>query len=238
MPCLRPQVGSSRTLAVGKPSAPALGAVDGTAEQPGRAQEFGRLHHLALAERAAPRIPAGPRPRAAARYRRQSRAAPALLLQIGRRAGALVAEMKVETDRRRRRCRSVRPGCARRNRPPRWRRARRRRHDDGAVEPARRQQAQLVALAGELEQRVLRARNSRGCSTKVKAAALRPSALAQARRRSRRGGRGARRRNCRSPPPCRAAARYRWPARRGARAIWKAWVAISSSCRRFGAAYG
>ncbi len=29
-------------------------------------------------------------------------------------------------------------------------------HDDGAVEPARRQQAQLVALAGELEQRVLR----------------------------------------------------------------------------------
>ena len=30
-------------------------------------------------------------------------------------------------------------------------------HDDGAVEPARRQQAQLVARAGELEQRVLRA---------------------------------------------------------------------------------
>ena len=29
-------------------------------------------------------------------------------------------------------------------------------HDDGAVEPGRRQQAQLVALAGELEQRVLR----------------------------------------------------------------------------------
>ena len=29
-------------------------------------------------------------------------------------------------------------------------------HDDGAVEPARRQQAQPVALAGELEQRVLR----------------------------------------------------------------------------------
>ena len=79
MPCLRPQAGSSRRLAVGKAElAPALVAMDHLAgDEPGRAEQFGRLHHLAL--RSAPRAPrrrrpGGPRPRAAARCRPKSRA--------------------------------------------------------------------------------------------------------------------------------------------------------------------
>ena len=77
--------------------------------------------------------------------------------QEGRRAGALVAEMEVEADRRAADAEAAdqdaldeigRRGGGKLGVEG---------HDDGAVEPARRQQAQPVALAGELEQRVLRA---------------------------------------------------------------------------------
>ena len=104
MPCLRPHDGIELEVGGGKAEfAAALGAVDHLGgNEPGRAQEFGRLHHLALAQRHADR--AGGHRAALVLERRHDvdgkAEAGALLGQIGRRAGALVAEMEIEADRR------------------------------------------------------------------------------------------------------------------------------------------
>ena len=83
--------------------APALVAVDDLAGgEPGRAQQLGRLHHLALAERRAHRA-GGHRPALVLQRRHDvdGEAEPrALLGEVSRRAGAVLAEMEIEADRR------------------------------------------------------------------------------------------------------------------------------------------
>ena len=140
--------------------APALVAVDDFARrEPGRAEEFRRLDHLAFGKRLAHRAGRhGPPLVLERRHDVHGKAeAPALLLQILRRAGAIFSEMEIEAD----------GGGADAEAADQnffdefFRRGRHQRgvesHDDGAVEAGAGEQAQLVALAGELEQLVLRA---------------------------------------------------------------------------------
>ena len=155
----------------------------------------------------------------------------ALLGKKARRAGAVLAEMKIEADR----------GAADAERADQnrcdeiLRRGRRQRgveaHDDGAVEPGRRQQPQLVALAGEAG--TARPAAAGTAADAARRSAPRPCGRARGRalapRRSRRGGRDARRRNCRWRPRRRPAGRCRCP-RAPPRATWKCLRRLYRAC--------
>ena len=84
----------------------------------------------------------------------------ALLGQKTRRAHAVLAEMKIEADRRAADAERARKNCDDEIFGGGRRQRRVEIHDDGAVEPGRRQQAQLVRSSTELEQRILRAAGS------------------------------------------------------------------------------
>ena len=127
-------------------------------DKPGRAQQLGRLHHLAGGERLAHRA-GGDRPALVFQRRHDvdgKAELGALLGEIVGRAAAVLAEMEVEADGRAADAEAAdqdlldeavgrgagEPGVEG--------------HDDGAVEPGGGEQAQLVALARKLEQRLLR----------------------------------------------------------------------------------
>ncbi len=139
--------------------APALVAVDHLAgHEPRRAEQLRRFHHLALVERRAHRAR---RHRPALILERRhdvdgKAEPPALLLQILRRAGAVLAEMEIEANGRAADAETAHENLL----DEFFRRGRHQRrvegHDDGAIESGACKQAQLVALARKLEQRVLR----------------------------------------------------------------------------------
>src|SRR6185437_10415407 len=138
--------------------APALVAVDHFAgDEPGRAEQLGGLHHLALAERRAHR--AG-RYRAALVLERRHdvdrEAEPgALRAQISGRAFAVVAEMEIEADGGATNAKASDQNALDEIGGRGGGKLGVEIHHDDAVEPARRQQPQPVALARKLEQRVL-----------------------------------------------------------------------------------
>ena len=139
--------------------APALVAVDhGAGGEPRRAKKLRRLHHLALRKRRADRA-GGDRPSLILQRRHDVDREAELIALLGQkrgRAGAVLAEMKIEAD-------GGTADAEAADQNARDEILRRRsgeraveRHDDGAVEPRGREQPQLVAFARQLEQRVLR----------------------------------------------------------------------------------
>src|SRR5665213_1444731 len=139
--------------------AAALVAVDYFAgDEPGCAEQLGRFHHLALAQRRAHRArrhrPAFVFER---RYDIDGKAEPgALLAQIDWRALAVMAEMEIETDGRAADAEAPDQNVLDKISGGGGGKLGVEIHHDGAIEPARRQQPQPVAVARQLEQRVLR----------------------------------------------------------------------------------
>ena len=160
MPCLRPQDGSSLILAVGKPSSrprlsPWMTSPETNQGAP-RSSAASTTLPWPSAVRTAPDDTGRPSSSSGGTMSTAKPSSRALLGQISRRAGAVLAEMEIEADRRAADAEAadqdaldeiLRRGGGERGVEG---------HDDGAVEPGRRQQPQLVALARELEQRVLR----------------------------------------------------------------------------------